>query len=87
MSDETNGHDSAANSPAWDAMAKGLLKAELARRNITYGQLVVLLHQVGVRTTKASIDNKISRGTFSAAFLLQCLRAIGCSHIRIDEAD
>ena len=26
---------------------------------------------------KASIDSKISRGTFSAAFLIQCLNAMG----------
>jgi len=48
------------------------------RRGITYEQLVGLLADIGVEETKASIDSKMSRGTFSAAFLVQCLVAIGC---------
>lgn len=62
----------------WSEEAKGLLKAELKRRNITYGGLVRALEDIGVRETEANLRNKISRGNFSAAFLLQCLDAIGC---------
>jgi hypothetical protein len=35
--------------------------------------------------TKASIANKISRGTFSATFLLASLKAIGCRNIRVED--
>lgn len=62
----------------WNEQAKCLLKAELVRRGISNDELVSLLSSIGVEETKASIDSKISRGTFSAAFLLQCLNAIGC---------
>lgn len=62
----------------WNEQAKRLLKAELVRRGITNDELVGLLENINVEETKASIDSKISRGTFSAAFLLQCLNAIGC---------
>ena len=62
----------------WNDKAKRLLKSELVRRGYTTNDMVVLLDRIGVKETKASIDSKISRGTFSAAFLIQCLNAIGC---------
>ncbi len=62
----------------WNDKAKQLLKSELVRRGFTTSDLVELLDRIGVKETKASIDSKISRGTFSAAFLIQCLNAIGC---------
>ncbi|WP_179830222.1 DUF6471 domain-containing protein [Spirosoma fluviale] len=62
----------------WNEKAKRLLKSELVRRGVTNESLTSLLEEIGVEETKAGIDSKISRGTFSAAFLLQCLNAIGC---------
>lgn len=62
----------------WNEKAKRLLKSELIRRGITSEDLVRLLDNIGVEETKASVDSKISRGTFSAAFLIQCLNAMGC---------
>ena len=61
----------------WNEKAKRLLKSELVRRGISTENLVGLLSNIGVEETKASIDSKISRGTFSAAFLIQCLNAMG----------
>ena len=61
--------------------AKGILKAELKRRNLTYADLVSKLSVMDVNETEANIRNKISRGTFTAAFFLQCLLAIGCEHV------
>ncbi len=69
----------------WDDKAKRLLKSELVKRGITNSELVVLLNEIGVEETKASIDSKISRGSFSATFLLQCLTVIGCHKIEIEE--
>ncbi len=71
-------------SDVWDARAKGLLKAELARKGVTYEQLAEKLREMGVNETAASIANKISRGRFTAVFLLQCLTSIECTYIRID---
>jgi len=62
----------------WNDKAKRLLRSELVRRGISHEKLVELLAEINVLETKASIDSKISRGTFSAAFLIQCLQAIGC---------
>lgn len=62
----------------WHEKVKRLLKSELVKRGINSEDLVILLKHIGVDETKASIDSKISRGTFGAAFLIQCLQAIGC---------
>jgi hypothetical protein len=43
------------------------------------------LTRVGLSETMASIANKVSRGTFSAAFLLASLKAIGCQNVRVED--
>lgn len=68
----------------WTLKARRLLKAELRRREINYPQLAERLQSLGVQETKASITNKISRGAFTAAFLLQCMEAIGAKSLRLD---
>ena len=61
--------------------AKGILKSELKRRNLKYADLVMNLSEMGINETEVNIRNKISRGTFTAAFFLQCLLAIGCEQV------
>ncbi len=63
--------------------AKGIIKAELKRRGMTYADLVTRLAAHGVAESEANLRNKISRGSFTAAFFLQCLIAIGCEHVVI----
>ncbi|MGB3723266.1 MAG: DUF6471 domain-containing protein [Pacificimonas sp.] len=69
----------------WEDQTKGLLKAELKRKNISYAQLAGLLADVGVMDAEANIRNKLSRGKFTAVFLIQCLTAIGSTLLRLDE--
>ncbi|ADP72471.1 hypothetical protein Rvan_3278 [Rhodomicrobium vannielii ATCC 17100] len=69
----------------WSDYVKGLLKAELKRKNVTYKQLVDKLAALGVSETEANIKNKVSRGGFSAVFLVQCLAAIGVQSVRLDD--
>lgn len=64
--------------------AKAILKAEMAKRGISRQQLAEMLSVRGETVTKASIDNKLSRGSFSADFFLECLRVIGCHEIAIN---
>lgn len=61
----------------WEEKVKGLLKAELKRRAITYSALVAKLAEIGVRETEPNVRNKLARGKFTAVFLIQCLEAIG----------
>jgi hypothetical protein len=67
----------------WEGEAKGLLKAELKRRNLTYAQLVELLRKIGVKEDERNVRNKVSRGKFTAAFMLACLEAIGAKDLRL----
>jgi hypothetical protein len=67
----------------WVNLVKGILRAEMARRAITYDQLAVKLAELGVKDTAVNIRNKVARGGFSAAFFVQCLKAIGCEEIRL----
>lgn len=69
----------------WTAYVKGLLKAELKRRNIGYRELAEKLGALGIHETERNIANKISRGGFTAAFMVQCLSAIGCHTLRLEE--
>ena len=68
----------------WEARVKGLLKAELKRHNVSYAQLVDKLAEIGVVDSEPNIRNKLSRGKFTAVFLLQCMTAIGATTLRLD---
>lgn len=68
----------------YEERAKNLLKAELKRRGFGYADLAAKLGEIGIQETERNLANKISRGGFTAAFLVQCLVAIGCGTLRLD---
>lgn len=72
-----------AKDKAWEDRVKGMLKAELKRRNVGYRELAEKLTAMGVPETERNIANKISRGGFTAVFLVQCLLAIGASDLHL----
>lgn len=67
----------------WQDRVKTLLKVELTRQNITYGELAERLRKMGVPETEPNVRNKLSRGTFSAMFLIQSLEALGVKELRL----
>lgn len=69
----------------WEAKVQGLIKSELKKRGVTYAQLVEKLAAVGVSETEPNIRNKLARGKFTAAFLVQCFAAVGSSQIRLED--
>ena len=70
----------------WTDRAKRFLKAELKRADITYEELARLLRERhGLTETKVSVANKLSRGTFSAAFFLAAMKAIGVEQVRLED--
>jgi hypothetical protein len=75
----------AATRKDWQAVVKGLLKGELKRRNVSYADLTEKLAAIGVKDSERNISNKIARGSFAAVFLVQCLEAIGCHTIHLDD--
>ena len=67
----------------WEITAANLLKAELKRKGVTYAQLVEKLAAMGIDEKEVNVRNKLSRGKFTAAFLLQCLSVIGVSSLHL----
>ena len=50
---------------------------------VSYGQLVAKLAEIEVVDSEPNIRNKLSRGKFTAVFLIQCLEAVGASSLRL----
>jgi len=69
----------------WQSLTKGLLKGELKRRNVSYRELADRLTAMGVPESERNLTNKISRGGFTATFLIQCFLAIGATTVRLDD--
>lgn len=69
----------------WRAKVKGLLKAELKRRELSYADLAEKLAEIGILENERNISNKIVRGSFTAIFFVQCLEAIGCRTIHLGD--
>lgn len=73
-----------ASETEWQTAAKNLLKGELARRGVSYRDLTERLAKIGVHENERNLANKISRGGFTAVFLLQVMRAIEAREIRLE---
>lgn len=71
-------------SKKWQSRVKGILRAELARRQLTYKDLAQRLETMGVKENERNIANKIGRGTFTAVFFFQCMEAIGVQTIHLN---
>ena len=67
----------------WETRVANLLKAELKRKGVTYSQLVDKLADIGVEEKEVNVRNKLSRGKFSAAFMMQCLEAVDVDSLRL----
>lgn len=68
----------------YEAQAKNILKSELKRRGITYAQLAEKLTALGAKESERNIANKISRGSFTAAFFIMCMDAIGAHSLSLE---
>jgi len=59
------------------------MRHALKRKGITYSQLVERLTEIGVDEKEVNVRNKLSRGKFTAAFMLQCFVAIGAAEVQV----
>lgn len=64
--------------------AKGLLKAEMAKRNMKTPDLAEALRRIGINERADNLKNKIARGAFSAGFFLECLAAMDVKTLHLD---
>jgi hypothetical protein len=62
-----------------------MLKAEMARRKIGYRELEARLREMGIEDNEKNLSTKISRGAIGAAFFFQCMKAIGCQTVRLED--
>lgn len=60
----------------YEEKAKALLKYAMAQRSVDFEALAEHLASMGVSISPGGLANKISRGGFSAAFLLECMEAL-----------
>ena len=56
-----------------------------AMRARLHRELAEGLTAMGTPESDRNIANKISRGSFTAAFFIECLVAIGCQTVRLTE--
>jgi hypothetical protein len=69
----------------WQREARRIVQVELARKDIGYKELSRALETVcGVDIDPKALSNKVGRGTFSCAFFLQCMKALGVDTVRLD---
>ena len=71
---------------AYRERAKNILKGELKRRGITYKALANLLTERGAPDNERNLANKISRGSFTAAFFMLCMDVIGAVQVQVADA-
>lgn len=69
----------------WYTKAKVIIKAELAKKDISYEQLSEMLKDIGVDENKMNIANKLNRGKFSFSFALQIFKALGLKKINLED--
>jgi hypothetical protein len=68
----------------WSRLAAKMLKSELARAGVGYEDLIGKLKEIGVEESYKGIAAKINRGTFSFAFFMQCMKALGRDMVRLE---
>jgi len=61
----------------YEERAKALIRAAMREKGVTVSELAQRLRSMGVEISDGGMANKISRGGFSAAFMLQCVDALG----------
>ncbi len=70
----------------FDLQAKQIIRNELVRSGVSHEELVKRLARMGVRENVLNLRNKLTRGRFSAPFLLQVMAALGAKSIDLAEA-
>lgn len=63
---------------------KGILRAEMAKRDMTYADLAKCLRSILIEEDEKNLANKIARGNFSAALFLTCLSAMGIRELTFE---
>lgn len=68
----------------WGERAKRLLRAQMTLKGVNAAALAEKLTAMGVKETEKNVANKIARGSFTGAFFLQCMAALGVQTLHLD---
>ena len=68
----------------WSKQAKNILKSEIKRKGFSYKALLSKLAEIGVDESYSSFTTKVNRGTFSFAFFLECMKALGTNKVDLE---
>lgn len=60
----------------YEEKAKALLRYAMAQKRVGTKELAKRLENMGIEISAGGLANKISRGGFGSAFLLQCMEAL-----------
>lgn len=66
----------------YEDKAREMVREAMRSKGVTVDQLTARLSAIGVDMSSGGVANKISRGGFSAAFLLQCLDALNSESLQ-----
>jgi len=69
----------------WAERAKRMVRSEMVRRGVSYEGLSERLGALGAHETPVNLRNKMSRGKFTAAFMLLCFEALGCKSLLVED--
>lgn len=70
---------------AWTHAATKILRSEMAKRAMKIPDLVAALNGIGCDESPEKVQNKLYRGTYSAIFFLQCLKAMNVTHLALTD--
>lgn len=69
----------------WVERAKRMIRTEMVRRGVNYEGLSERLAALGAHDSPMNLRNKMSRGKFTAAFMLLCMEALGCVTLNLQD--
>lgn len=64
---------------------RSLIRAEMARQELSYRDLAERLAAIGMAENERNIANKVARGELSAVAFLLCLKVMGSENLRLDD--
>lgn len=67
----------------WEELAKNTLRGAMMSKGVSYAVLAERLAAIGVEDNELNLRNKVSRGRFTAVFLMQCLHVLGAEWIHL----
>jgi hypothetical protein len=70
----------------YELRVKQLVRNEMVRSGVSHEELIKRLARIGVRETIYTLRTKLSRGRFTAVFMLQVLEALGARTIDLEES-